>query len=323
MALFKGGASQMLTKVKVNWKEDAVSHFMTELVDYAGLFPPAALPLRDAILNYHSYFQEEDSWMLGPFVIPASRLGELEPFRDLFNEQLPLRLSIILSKSDELSTDLDAIQLFSETFQTAGMIEAIEVPPSFQMNSRIFDRLDQLISGYRIYSEIAGTNEHLQSSLNRIKRLNQDSSRPIGVKFRMGGMTANLFPSAKKAAYVIHESKRLGLSLKFTAGLHHPIRQYRKEVDTFMHGFVNVFTASIMAYCLSITEETIEAILLEDHPENFIFTTNELSWRNLTVSSKEINKARNVFALSYGSCSFDEPREELGELVLFQKEAVR
>ena len=261
--------------------------------------------------------------MLGTFVIPASRLGELEPFRDLFTEQLPLRLSIILSKSDELRTDLDAIQLFSGTYQTAGMIEAIEVPPTFQINSRIFDKLDKLISGYRIYCEIAGTNVQLQSSLNRIKMLNQDFSRPIGIKFRMGGITANLFPSAKKAAYVIHECKKLGLSLKFTAGLHHPIRQYRKEVENFMHGFVNVFTASIMAYCLSISEETIEAILLDDNLDHFTFTTNELSWRNLAVSSKEINKARNVFSLSYGSCSFDEPREELGELALFHKEAVR
>ncbi|WP_051591085.1 hypothetical protein [Bacillus sp. UNC438CL73TsuS30] len=313
----------MLTKIKVNWKEDAVSHFMTELIDYAGLFPPAALPLREAILNYHSYFQEEDSWMLGPFVIPASRLVELEPFRDLFNEQTPLRLSIILSKSDALGTDLDAIQLFSETYQTAGIIEAIEFPPSFQMNSDIFEKLDKLISGYRIYGEIAGTSEQLQSSLEKIMKLNQDFSRPIGVKFRMGGITANLFPSADRAAYVIHECKKLGLSLKFTAGLHHPVRQYRKEVTTFMHGFVNVFTASIMAYCLSISEETIEEILLDDNPDHFTFTSNELSWRNLAVSSKEINTARNVFSLSYGSCSFVEPREELGELLLFHEEAVR
>ncbi|MEH7117370.1 hypothetical protein V7128_08100 [Neobacillus vireti] len=313
----------MLAKVKINWKEDAVSHFMTELIDYAGLFPPAALPLREAILNYHSYFKEEDSWMLGPFVIPASRLGELKPYRDLFTEQLPLRLSIILSKSDELRRDLDAIQLFSETYQTAGMIEAIEVPPSLQINSRIFDQLDKCISGYRVYCEIAGTNEQLQSSLIKIKMLNHGSSRPMGIKFRMGGITANLFPTAKKAAFVIHECKKLGLSLKFTAGLHHPIRQYRKEVETFMHGFVNVFTASIMAYCLSLTEETIEEILLDDNPDHFTFTTNGLRWRNLTVHSKEINKARNVFSLSYGSCSFDEPREELGELALFHKEVVR
>lgn len=313
---------ELLTKVKVYWKEDSISHFMTELIDYAGIFPPAALPLKEAILNYHSYIHQEDSWMLGTFVIPASRLGELEPFRDLFNEQYPLRLSIILSKSDELKTDLDAIKLFSETYQTAGMIETIEVPPSLPIDSEILDKLDILIPGYRLYCEITGSIEQLKSSLNRIKKKNQETSRPIGIKFRMGGITANLFPSTEKAAFVIHECKKLGLSLKFTAGLHHPIRQYRQEVETFMHGFVNVFTASIMVHSLSISEETIQEILLEDNPKNFTFTTNELIWRNLTVSSLEINAARNVFSLSYGSCSFDEPREELGELALFHEEAV-
>jgi hypothetical protein len=314
---------ELVTKVKVYWKEDSVSHFMTELIDYAGIFPPTALPLKEAILNYHSYIHQEDSWMLGPFVIPASRLGELEPLRDLFNEQYPLRLSIILSTSDELKTDLDAIKLFSEIYQAAGTIEAIEVPPSLPIDSEGFDKLAILIPGYRMYCEITGSIEQLQSSLNRIKKINQDTSRPIGIKFRMGGITANLFPSSEKAAFVIHECKKRGLALKFTAGLHHPIRQNRNEVGTFMHGFVNVFTASIMAHSLSISQDTIQEILLEDNPRNFTFTTNELMWRNFSVSSIEVNAARNVFSLSYGSCSFDEPRKELGELALFHEEAVR
>lgn len=313
----------MLTKVKVYWKEDSISHFMTELIDYAGIFPPTSLPLKEAVLNYHSYIHQEDSWMLGPFVIPASRLEELEPFRDLFNEQYPLRLSIILATSNALKTDLTAIKHFAETYNTAGTIDAIEVPPSLPIDSGILDKLDMLIPGYRIYCEIAGSIEQLQSSLNRIKKKNQETSRPIGIKFRMGGITANLFPSAEKAAFVIHECKKRDLALKFTAGLHHPIRQYRNEVGTFMHGFVNVFTASIMAHSLSISQDRIQEILIEDNPKNFIFTTNELIWRHLSVSSLEINAARNVFSLSYGSCSFDEPRKELGELALFHKEAVR
>ena len=55
MTSFKGGVRLMLTKVNGIWKEDAISHFMTELIDYAGLFPPASLPLPEAILNYHTY----------------------------------------------------------------------------------------------------------------------------------------------------------------------------------------------------------------------------------------------------------------------------
>lgn len=94
------------------WKEEALSHFMTELIDYAGLFPPSALPLPEAISNYHAYIHDSDSWMLGPFVIPASRLSELEPYKDQFNDQYPLRLSVILTKPLEIETAMGDIHLF-------------------------------------------------------------------------------------------------------------------------------------------------------------------------------------------------------------------
>ena len=46
------------------------------IVDYAGLFPPARLPLDQAVRNYLRYRSEPESWMLGRFVLPAARLDE-------------------------------------------------------------------------------------------------------------------------------------------------------------------------------------------------------------------------------------------------------
>ncbi|WP_336866720.1 hypothetical protein [Peribacillus frigoritolerans] len=313
----------LLTKVNVKWKEEAVSHFMTELIDYAGLFPPAALPLPEAITNFHAYIHDSDSWMLGPFVIPASRLSELKPFKALFNDRYPLRLSVILTKFEEIETELKAIRLFLDTYNTAGIIEAIEVPLPTQVNSQFFENLEKQTGIYPIYCEMTGTNDQLLITLDTIQSINQKSLKRVGIKMRMGGITANLFPTVNQAAFVIHECQKRELPLKFTAGLHHPIRQYRTEVKTRMHGFVNVFTASIMAYRRSVNTATIQAILLDEDPTNFSFTTDSLSWRDLTVSSAEIVKARNFFAASYGSCSFNEPREELGELTIFHEEAVR
>src|SRR5438552_3294700 len=43
------------------------------VVDYAGLFPPARLPLDQAIRRYAEYRQGTDAWMLGRFVCPAAR----------------------------------------------------------------------------------------------------------------------------------------------------------------------------------------------------------------------------------------------------------
>ncbi|WNS78566.1 hypothetical protein RRU94_00895 [Domibacillus sp. DTU_2020_1001157_1_SI_ALB_TIR_016] len=313
----------MLTKINVKWEEAAVSHFMTELIDYAGLFPPAALPLAEAISNYHSYIHGSDSWMLGPFVIPASRLNELQPFAAQFNDQYPLRLSVILSKSETIEKEIEAMNLFLETYDTAGSIEAVEVPLPEKVDFSFLEKLEQYTGNYPVYCEMTGTNQEILTTLDAISSLNQISSKSIGVKMRMGGIRADLFPSAERAAFIIHETQKRGLAIKFTAGLHHPIRQYRNEVETKMHGFVNVFTASIMAYCRSIHIETIQAILLDEDPTNFSFTKEALSWRNFTVSSAEIDKARTLFAASYGSCSFDEPREELGELTIFQGEAAQ
>src|SRR5712692_9610501 len=54
-------------------------------LDYAGLFPPAKLPLDQAIQQYARYRHDPDSWMLGRFICPAEKLGELTPFvRKLF-----------------------------------------------------------------------------------------------------------------------------------------------------------------------------------------------------------------------------------------------
>ena len=56
---------------------------LTRLIDYAGLFPPARLPLDQALRNYADYRQSADNWMLGRFIIPAIRLQELASFDSL------------------------------------------------------------------------------------------------------------------------------------------------------------------------------------------------------------------------------------------------
>src|SRR5260370_14371597 len=65
------------------------------IVDYAGLFPPAQLPLDQAIRDYARYRTEPEAWMLGRFVIPASQLGDLHRYDDLFQSGPPFAFSIL------------------------------------------------------------------------------------------------------------------------------------------------------------------------------------------------------------------------------------
>ena len=62
--------------------ERSAHAFFREIVDYAGLFPPAQLALDAAIQNYARYPQQPDAWLLGRFICPAPKLDQLAPFRD-------------------------------------------------------------------------------------------------------------------------------------------------------------------------------------------------------------------------------------------------
>ncbi len=55
----------------------SVRAFLENIIDYAGLFPPAGLPLSQALANYHNYRRSPAGWMLGRFLCPSARLSEL------------------------------------------------------------------------------------------------------------------------------------------------------------------------------------------------------------------------------------------------------
>src|SRR3954463_10413380 len=56
----------------------AIDALTRGLVDYAGLFPPAAEDMRQALENYATYLRAADSAALARFIVPVSRLHELE-----------------------------------------------------------------------------------------------------------------------------------------------------------------------------------------------------------------------------------------------------
>ena len=52
---------------------------LDHLIDYAGLFPPAALSMQDAVRNYARYREGSDAWALGRFVVTRERVKEVPP----------------------------------------------------------------------------------------------------------------------------------------------------------------------------------------------------------------------------------------------------
>jgi hypothetical protein len=54
----------------------AVRALLTESIDYAGLFPPAALPLAIVEERYRGFCASPEAWMLNRLVLPVAKLSE-------------------------------------------------------------------------------------------------------------------------------------------------------------------------------------------------------------------------------------------------------
>ena len=55
---------------------NSLKSFLNNLIDYAGLFPPAGLDLDSALANYRKYHKSEFDFALSRFILPVSRLSE-------------------------------------------------------------------------------------------------------------------------------------------------------------------------------------------------------------------------------------------------------
>jgi hypothetical protein len=296
------------------------------IVDYAGLFPPARLPLDEAIRNHARYRSEPESWMLGRFVCPAERLHELSDYRDLFSPQIPLAISALGRGGTDAAAfrkgfeaDLEAILRFREEYGEAGRIDGIELrlPPEFGPGVLAdVQELGALVSpGLVLFFELPPVDEW-DASVARVVEALGRLGGSAGFKLRCGGADASAIPSVQRVASILLTCHERGVPFKATAGLHHPLRHFSREMNAPMHGFLNVFAAGVFARARGFDLSRTRQVLEDETPGHFVFTDEGLSWQGATVTTVEIADARRRAVLSFGSCSFDEPRDDLRALGL-------
>lgn len=308
--------------------------FLAALIDYAGLFPPAKLNLDAALQEYLHHLKEEQAWMIGRFIIPGAQLENLMPYRDALLAagvrfsvlglpgETPARASMETVRvardfEDELgrSVACDRFEL-KLPLEAVGTDDAVgevlldideALRPSAERNGEVIAALELPITHDKAPSAIerlaAGVAEH-----------NARGDGPtLALKFRCGGVTPDLVPDAERLGAAIATSVRHGAPFKATAGLHHPFPNDDDAVGARMHGFVNVFGAAVLAAVHDLDAGAVAEILHDDDASHFALE-ERLSWRSLRASAEQVDAARRTRALSYGSCSFEEPREDLQAL---------
>lgn len=149
--------------------------------------------------------------------------------------------------------------------------------------------------------------------LNNLPMLDAVKGSGNFAKIRTGGLKPEAIPApADVAAFILACADRK-LPFKATAGLHHPIRSeqpltYEANAPrAVMHGFINVLMAAAFAWH---GERYIEPIIAEEDAKAFSFGEGA-NWRNRSLTNSQIKDARDHFVHSVGSCSFEEPVQDL------------
>ena len=285
---------------------------LSEIVDYAGLFPPAQLPLEKAVREYAAHLGEEKAWMLGRFIIPAQRLEELEPHLVIFSE--PLRI-VALGKGgrseDEylknLNRDLTAIKTFRTAQGAVVNIDSFEVrlPPLPVTNAFIANVANQLHEAGLKQSHEFAVDDHLELTMAAL------AAADAGAKLRCGGVTADTVPAPEQVARFIVAARDAGVPAKFTAGLHHPVRHFSDDIQTEMHGFLNLYVGGMLAHTTNFGWQELAGIIADQSPDAFALTGVGVEWRGRLVRSEDAARLRENALLGQGSCSFAEPVADL------------
>lgn len=327
--------------------QSAFKIFMKQIIDYAGLFPPTQLSMDKAIRKYLEYEDGADEWMLSRFICPANRLQELDEHQEEIRSSIkPLKISFLGrgGKNAEeffagLKDDLKLANQFVEnntgivsvdTYEVRLPEELIEESNPVRISELLNKAAEIIESKYSgevvpfyegaFRGEWTKTIDALAEGISYhnifVHSKQFGKYRPAGYKLRCGGAESSMYPSPQQIAHVILTCKRHEVALKATAGLHHPVRHFNETEHVMMHGFLNVFGAGIIAQFSGLNVDQIAAIIEDGSIEHFIFTDSEFRWKDLSVIIDDLSTARSQRMISFGSCSFEEPREDLHTLGL-------
>lgn len=291
----------------------AIRALLAGVVDYAGLFPPAGLGMAAAVRNYASYRARDESWMLGRFVTPAARLEEFtNDLSDVGEQAGPeWRLSALLGA--DVAGDIDRVRAFNRAHRTRACIDSLE--GKLGSVSAIRDAADAAGNEFALFAEIP-VDADVETLVSSAKAVG------VNAKVRTGGVTPEAIPSPETVVRFMRACIAARVPFKATAGLHHALRgEYRLTYDAaapvgVMFGFFNLLVAAGLM-CDGASDADTLAVLDERDSSAFAVTATALRWRDVALEEERVRAFRDKVFVSFGSCSFTEPVEELHRLEMF------
>jgi len=285
-----------------------VRTLLAGLLDYAGLFPPARQTLAEAVREFAAHSVSPRTWALGRFVVPAGRVVELVAARRAFEPGgNPWRTALVCGPDvhadlERLARGAPAAEIDAEVIR----VESVEF--AVRPGEDLAALLGRVPRGLERFVEVP-----FPALPDLVPRL-----RALGAwaKLRTGGIVEDAIPSVSVLARALAVVVSADAPFKCTAGLHHPVRGlYRLTYDpdatvAMMHGYLNVLVTTL-ALRGGHGSAVAEQILSEEDPHAFWLGDDFLAWRALRFTSRDISDLRRAGFRSLGTCSFQEPMDEL------------
>lgn len=318
----------------------ALKEYLSGIIDYAGTFPPAKLSLDVALKNYSQYIQGQYSWMLGRIVLSASSLEQVSSIakeQKLFDKSPAWRISAVFKLEQNAENFLKNLTIEMEHVREFGqlhsfdevLVDSLEIPLPEEILKKSEEELIDLFSSVtflandlavkpRIFLEGSfGVNPgYLCTAINKF---NLKFNEKIALKVRTGGVVPSAVPTPEQLSQSIASAAKEKIAIKATAGMHDPIRHMDENVGCKLYGFLNFFTACLMAYKFNLEGAPLTEILKTERVDVFHFEREWFSFQNKKFNLSEIKKIRREWALSFGSCSLLEPVEFLRQYGLLDE----
>ncbi len=270
------------------------------LVDDAAIFPPGDAPLAEAAAAHVERRSRPYGDLVGTFVARDTDLPALKA--------TPLALSVVVTGG---AGAVAGVASLARKLHIA--VEGVEVAlrdPGDPVGAarRVAAAVDaaraegQLDDHVPVFVEIPAD----CASGAWLAAADEVAAREFRLKLRTGGLEAAAFPTAATLAGWIDAALDRETPFKCTAGLHRAVRHTgAAESGGFEHhGFLNLLTATRLAFDGSPTDEVVEVLERRDG-----------SALAAEAAELDLAGARRWFT-SFGSCSVDEPLDDLRQLGL-------
>lgn len=316
----------------------ALEILITNLFDYAGIYPPEQKSLSEAVscsLAFHQSLKRPHL-LASNIVVGTGQITELEGLlqAQAQSESIDYKICTLgqsiqnqaLSISAEHSEELNLIQEYNLTkmrLRSQRRIVSYEIKLDRKLNQD-FTFLRIALRNLKAFFQeekvqlcvecdlSSSTWEHEARGLIELFSEIDQSCRGAPLVFKLRGAGPSAVTN-EKLSLVLFQSALSNLSLKLTAGLHHPLIEKERYGNSL--GFINVLVALILSRAMvnKLSVAHIRECLEDVNLKNFAFG-NHVSWRNYKISIEELQALRNNFKFSIGSCSLHEPDDDLNRL---------